>query len=563
MLSNASDKSYFDASNVIMDKGTGISFDALFNNASMGILVANRQGMISLVNPFLLKQFGYSEAEVLDAPIEKLIPARFHNRHKDHVRHYNQHPNSRPMGLGMDLFAVRKDGTEFPVEVSLGNYEAGDKQFVIAFVSDISKRKAAELGLKQLNDELEKKIEERTGSLKNTVKQLAQLVAETEKKDEELNRVNNFLNNIWAHAEAIIFVTDINGTIKMFNPTAERHLGYKAAEVIDVMSPNSFHASTGTDADMVHPVPQSQMKDIDAFDQLCDNSNKGTHNEYELEYIRKDRTRFPVSLTLTAMRDPHGEINGYLGIATDISERKKAELDLRMSLEKEKELSELKSRFVSLASHEFRTPLSTVLSSAFLITQYNGADDQPKREKHIQRIVSSVNMLTDILNDFLSVGKIEEGKIQVRHEDFNLEKHIADTTTELNGTLKQGQSIQYVHKGESAVFLDKSLLKHIVINLLSNAIKFSPEYSVIQLHSHVRKDAVELVFIDKGIGISPEDQQHLFERFFRGTNVTNIQGTGLGLHIVAKYAELMNGTVTCQSEVNVGTTFIVTFHTRQ
>jgi len=554
MLENHEEMPYFVPSKAIMDKGTGISFDALFINASMGIIVANEQGLILLANPFLLKQFGYEEAEVLNAPIEKLIPARFHQRHKHHVRNYNEHPKSRPMGLGMDLFAVRKDGSEFPVEVSLGNYEVGDKQFVIAFLSDISKRKEAELGLKQLNEELENKVEERTRSLKSTVKQLAQLVAETEAKDEELNRVNNFLNNIWAHAEAIIFVTDVDGIIKMFNPTAERHLGYLAAEVINATTPEIFH-------EKINIANNTTASNI--FQDLCAQSKLGIHNEHEMVYVRKDSTPFPVSLTLTAMRNAHGELDGYLGIATDISERKKAEMDLRMSLEKEKELGELKSRFVSLASHEFRTPLSTVLSSAYLISQYHSADDHSKREKHVNRIVSSVNMLTDILNDFLSVGRIEEGKTQVRLADFNIQKLIEETVNELNGVLKKGQSIECSHAGENMVFLDKALLKHIVINLLSNAIKFSPDQSIIQLESKVHANNVELIFRDSGMGISDEDQQHLFERFFRGTNVTNIQGTGLGLHIVAKYAELMNGTVACQSKINIGTTFTVAFNTQQ
>lgn len=394
-----------------MDKGTNVSFDVLFNNASMGILLVNEQGTIVLVNPFLLKQFGYTEEELLGQPIEKLIPARFHHRHKDHVKHYNEHPRNRPMGLGMDLFGTKKSGEEFPVEVSLGNHETENGRFVIAFLSDISRRKEAELALKHLNEELEHKIAERTLSLTGTVEQLAQ-----------------------------------------------------------------------------------------------------------------------------------------------------AETDLRMALEKEKELSELKSRFVSLASHEFRTPLSTVLSSAYLISKYVEATDHHKREKHVQRIVSSVNMLTDILNDFLSVGRIEEGKIHVRYTTFDIEQHIRQIIPEMNGLRKKEQDIQYSHEGGSLVELDPSLLKHIVMNLLSNAIKFSPEKAEINLYTKKTDEIFTVSCKDQGLGISKEDQQHLFERFFRGANVTNIQGTGLGLHIIAKYAELMNGEVSFHSELNEGTTFEIVFH---
>jgi len=527
-----------------MNKNTGIGFDALFLNASMGIIVADAGGAIVLVNPFLLKQFGYAEAELLGQRVEKLIPSRFHQRHVHHVEHYNEHPKSRPMGLGMDLYAARKDGSEFPVEVSLSHYETEQGKYVIAFLSDISKRKEAEQALQQLNEDLEQKIEERTETLTSTVKQLAALIAETEAKDVELNRINTFLNNIWDHAEAIIYVTDKDGLIKLFNPSAERQLGYKASEVIGQKSPTIFLDLHGV-----------------AISEFIARADAGASNEGELHYIRSNGKSFPVSQTFTAMRDMHGEIEGYLGIGMDISKRKKAETDLRTALEKEKELSELKSRFVSMASHEFRTPLSTVLSSAYLISKYTEKEEHPKREKHVQRIVSSVNMLTDILNDFLSVGKIEEGKIQVRYSVFDMVQHLQQIISELSGLLKKGQVMNHEHEGDSRIELDPSLMKHIIMNLLSNAIKFSPEDAVIELKSKLTATGLFLSVADKGMGIPEEDQPHLFTRFFRASNVTNVQGTGLGLHIVSKYTELMKGHIICKSRLGEGTTFELYFNT--
>lgn len=525
-----------------MDKGTGIGFDVLFNNASMGILVADQQGNILLTNPFLLHQFGYTEDELLGQRIEKLIPDRFHQRHVRHVAHYTEHPKNRPMGQGMDLYAMRKDGSEFPVEVSLGHYETPKDKFVIAFLSDISQRKAAEKALQQLNEELEQKVEDRTLTLTSTVKQLASLVAETEAKDAELNRINVFLNNIWDHAEAIICVTDKDGLIRMFNPAAERQLGFRSAEVIGKETLKVFWEDKGNE-----------------FQTLVEKALNGVSNECELLYVRNDESTFPVSQTFTVMRNNQGEVEGYLSIAIDISERKKAESDLRAALQKEKELSELKSRFVSMASHEFRTPLSTILSSAYLISKYEEKEDFPKREKHVQRIVSSVNTLTDVLNDFLSVGKIEEGKTQVRSILFDVESHLTQIVLELHGLLKNGQQIVYRHEGPKQIVLDPALLKHIVLNLLSNAIKFSPEGEDIDLRTSINDDLFLLSVTDKGLGIPAEDQQHLFERFFRGTNVTNIQGTGLGLHIVSKYTELMDGTIAFRSEVGQGTRFELEF----
>lgn len=382
-----------------------IGFDVLFQYATLGIIVTNAEGTIVLANPFLLKQFGYTEEELVGQKVEKLIPGRFGHRHVHHREGFSKNPHSRPMGIGMDLYALRKDGSEFPVEISLGAYKTDAGQFVVAFVSDISFRKASEIALKELNAELEKKVEERTASLSDAVAQL------------------------------------------------------------------------------------------------------------------------------------------------------------NVQMQKEKELNELKSRFVSMASHEFRTPLSTVLSSAFLISKYEQQTEQPQREKHIQRIVSAVNMMTDILNDFLSVGKIEEGKIPVRMLSFDVENHISGIVQEMILLRKKQQHIDYRHTGNKTITLDPSLLKHIVQNLLSNAIKFSPEHDTITVRTTVTDEGFVCSIKDNGIGISKEDQQHLFERFFRGNNVSDIQGTGLGLHIVSKYAELMNGTVTCHSEENKGTEFTATFKT--
>ncbi len=384
---------------------------ALFNHASMGIVVADSQGIVKSINPFALKLFGYNSEEILGKPVEVLIPGRFHHRHVHDRDTYMKDPKIRPMGLGRDLFAVKKDGTEFPVEVSLGNYQNNGDNDVIAFISDITIRKQAERELQKLNDELEGSVEKRTRELTKTLHQLEQ-------------------------------------------------------------------------------------------------SKEG----------------------------------------------------LAKALEKEKELNELKSNFVSMASHEFRTPLSTVLSSAYLIEKYPAAEDQPKREKHLQRIISSVNMLTEILDDFLSVGKIEEGKIQVRLSEINIERVIKNIVEEIKNNLRKKQEIFYCHGGNVNLITDPSLLKHIVMNLVSNASKFSPEGSRIEIKTTGQNNQLILCIKDYGMGISKEDQKHLMERFFRASNANNVKGTGLGLHIVAKYAELLNATVSYTSELEKGTQFFITFN---
>jgi signal transduction histidine kinase len=246
-------------------------------------------------------------------------------------------------------------------------------------------------------------------------------------------------------------------------------------------------------------------------------------------------------------------------IIRNISKLKKAEEGFRKALEKERELGELKSRFVSMASHEFRTPLSTVLTSAYLLSKYTTTEDQPKREKHIERIISSVNSLTDILNDFLSLGKMEEGKISMKPVSFSIREFMTGVVNEIAPVKKKDQAIVYENKGDETVYMDRGLLKHIVLNLLSNAMKFSSENSQIEIKTINDTDTFVVKVKDHGIGISHEDQKHLFERFFRGANAMNIQGTGLGLHIVARYAELMNGKVDFKSELEKGSEFRIVF----
>jgi signal transduction histidine kinase len=216
-----------------------------------------------------------------------------------------------------------------------------------------------------------------------------------------------------------------------------------------------------------------------------------------------------------------------------------------------------------MASHEFRTPLSAVLSSASLIGKYTTAEQQPNRDKHISRIKDSVKHLNDLLEDFLSLGKLDEGKIGAVFEPFPLPETINDTVDDMKGLVKEGQQIRYQHEGEINVNNDKKLLRNVLINLISNALKFSDPASSITITSRVQNGTASVAVQDQGIGISEEDQQHLFSTFFRGKNALNIQGTGLGLHIVKRYADLMQGQLHLQSTLGEGTTITLTFPTNK
>ena len=354
-------------------------FEALFNSASMAIIVVDSKGVINMANPFANTLFAYTEETMVGQMLEQLIPQRHHAKHVGHRDGYFDKPNARSMGVGMTLSAIKKDGTEFPVEISLGHFKTEEDRYAIAFIADITKRK--------INEE--------------------KIIAQ------------------------------------------------------------------------------------------------------------------------------------------------------QLEMEKEKEVNDLKSRFVSMASHEFRTPLSTVLSSVSLLSKYTTTEDQSKRDKHIDRIKSSVKTLTDILNEFLSLGRIEEGKVDTNPEVFDLVEFMNGMNNEMSVLLKPGQNFIFNHKGNTQTYTDTNLLKHIMINLLSNAIKFSPENANIIIDAEVTSSHTKISITDKGIGIPASDQVHLFERFFRATNVTNIQGTGLGLHIVGRYVELLNGTIHCQSEFENGSSFII------
>jgi signal transduction histidine kinase len=231
-----------------------------------------------------------------------------------------------------------------------------------------------------------------------------------------------------------------------------------------------------------------------------------------------------------------------------------SQIELSEALDKEKQLNEIKSRFVSMASHEFRTPLSTILSSATLISKYVQTEENDQRERHLKKIKDSVSHLNGLLEDFLSLGKLEEGKVTVNVSSFSVKEFIEDVVEEMRTMQKKGQQIIYKYDGQESFIADKRLLKNVLINLLSNALKFSKEDSTVWITVHNKGEQLFVKIKDEGVGIPDEDQDHLFTTFFRGKNVTNVQGTGLGLPIVKRYLDLLKGDIFLESKVNVGTT---------
>jgi PAS domain S-box-containing protein len=403
-----------------MDKMT---FKALFDHSSIGIIISSENGIIEQSNAYASKIFGYGLGELNGQMVEVLLPPSLREKHVDYRAQYNQHPIPRSMGTNLNLYAIRKNGEEFPVEVSLTFFEALGRRQIVSFINDVSVRKKAENELRRLTEELESKVRERTKELSDALM--------------ELNHMNE-------------------------------------------------------------------------------------------------------------------------GLQLEMEQRKRVEAQIREMLEKEKELNELKSRFVSMASHEFRTPLAGIMTSISLIGRYTNQEDQPKRERHIQTIKNSVRNLTSILNDFLSLDKLEQGKVTSNPIQFDFVTFLDELADEFRETSQKNQSIVLDHQQASlSIYLDKEMLRNLLVNLISNAVKYSPEESTITLSSGVKENRLVISIKDQGMGIPETDQRHLFERFFRATNVINLQGTGLGLNIVKRYLELMNGIISFESKENSGTTFTV------
>jgi PAS domain S-box-containing protein len=527
-------------------------FQSIFEQSSLGLVVVDDAGIIVFANHFASNMFGYSTDEFVNLPLEQLMPLRYRQKHGKHFGGFLKNQSNRKMGDGMELFAMRKDGMEFPVEISLDSHEVDEKKYVVAFINNISKRVEDKNKNLELNRSLSITINNRTRELSRTLQTLELL---NERLESSLISQKAILDN----ASVMLFSTNNVGLIRFFNPEACRLTGYTEKEVVNLQTPAIFHKPTEIEMCRDELKNKYGLELVNDIEVILEKAVRNEICNQECIYINKEGNNIPVSLTITPMKDKKKQLVGFMGVAIDLTERKKAELNLMEALTKEKQLGELKSRFVTTASHEFRTPLSTISSSAYLIEKYTEQADQPKRQKHLDRIISAVNNLSNILNDFLNVGKIEEGKIEINASQFSIPSFMEKLFLEIKSILKPGQHINYVHEGEDEIEIDPSIFRNIMINLLSNAIKYSTSDSKIEINTKINDHTFQVEVHDHGIGIPDEDQKHLMDRFFRGKNAINIPGTGLGLHIVSKYVERMNGDISFVSKLNEGTTFKLIF----
>ena len=399
----------------IYGKENGL-FDLLTETISEGIVIVNAQQNIVTVNDTLAQLFGYQKEELINRPLKTLIPQKYHHGHHTQVDRFFNDSEKRIMGQGRELFGMRKDGSLFPVEVGLKPFDANGHLCVLAMVIDITLQKKHEQELKNLNNQLEEKVLERTQRLQEIVIQL---------------------------------------------------------------------------------------------------ENK-------------------------------------------IEKRKEAENKIKESLRKERELNDLKTKFLSLVSHEFKTPLSGILSSTSLIGKYQTTEQQDKREKHIKTITSKVKYLNNILDDFLSVERLETGKVNYKVTLFPLSKVINEVIYNANMLLKEGQFINYPEGiDDIEINFDEKVLELVLTNLVNNAIKYSPENTMINLMVEIAKNQLKITVADQGIGIPEKEQKFIFNRYFRAENALLNQGTGIGLNIAKSHLENLGGGITFTSKENKGSSFIV------
>lgn len=396
-----------------------------------------------------------------------------------------------------------------------------------------------------------------------------------------------------------IFLIDTEGTLLMCNPAAHTLFGYE------------MHELEGKNVTMLMPSPHREKHDQYVHNYLNTGIKRIIGIGREIEGLRKDGTLFPARLAVSEIiRD---DIHYFTGIIHDLSNIKSIEnklltlnqeleaiveertmelqdavnrlLDtnlllnqsiekhkayesalvvardeLTRSLDKEKELGDLKSRFIAMASHEFKTPLSTILSSAALISRYETTEQAADRKRHIERIKASVTHLNNILSDFLSLTKLEEGKFKPHIAPFNIEAIIADLMSEMEVLLKKDQHITLDYQTDDlTIESDKNIIRNILYNLFSNAIKYSEDGTQIKCVVESKGDNMVIHVEDEGIGIPAADKKHIGSRFFRSSNVTNIPGTGLGLNIVHAYLEELKGDLVFESHTDrKGTTFTLT-----
>lgn len=394
--------------------------------------------------------------------------------------------------------------------------------------------------------ELEERVKARTKEITATVQKLVEVNLILEDQIIETKEAENKATQSQAMLSAIAQNLP-KGALVVFNDTYE--IVYVEGEELKHIN----LVKEEVEGKCIEEIPFFSDQQILKFKQDIQETLNGKRFSFEMGFEKKI-----YSVNSRPLYNTNKEHPLALFVYNNITHQKKVEQEIRHALKREQELSDLKSRFVSMASHEFRTALSAILSSAILISKQNEPGNEVKMDKYVERIRINVKNLVGILNDFLSLDKLEEGKVNANPQLFNLVQFSKTLAEEMEPNKKRGQNIVIDSvEQDLLVFIDPKLLSHVLINLLSNAIKYSGENKNIVFGIANKGVHIVLEIKDFGIGIPLKEQEYIFERFFRAANAVNIQGTGFGLHIVRQYVKLMGGSVSFNSEMGKETIFRV------
>jgi PAS domain S-box-containing protein len=490
-------------------------YKIVFNTIQEGLILTDHTGTIRLVNPRTEKLFGYGAEELIGQKIEILIPNEYRDKHVASRDGYQKRPVNRQMGSGMTLFGRRKDGSKFPVEVSLNSFmDDKGNRFVSALITDIQIRKKAQDEVLRINENLEQIVTERT---------------------KELYESKQLYESISKHfPTGAIYVLNLDFKIDYADGMEFVRLNHDPQEIIG--------------EDYVEINSENRRRLLNMLNKLIEEGAVAP------EFIFKDEEHYKVNASL--LKDTSGKLSRILIVENNITQQKKTEESLEKNIEEQRRLNLLKSRFVSFASHEFRTPLTTMNSSADLIRRYLEMGENEKIHKHISRIQQSVVYMTSLLNDFLSLDKIDSGVVTLNKQSIDLSKLLEECLEETAGLKKAKQQIE-IQNGLEQIESDPFLLKSILINLISNGLKYSGDQGLVTVSTLMVKDEFQICVNDNGMGIPHAELQNLFTRFFRASNAQEIKGTGLGLHIVSRHVDMLGGRITCESEEGVGTQFCI------